>query len=195
MNSSELEHHGVKGMHWGVRRYQNKDGSLTAAGKKRRRSDSDGEKRGLFGRKAKAESKGAPESTTKKAKEPAKKKISEMTDDELKAKVARLQLEKQALDLDKQVAALNPKKVSRGQKFVQHVGGKVIGPAATEAARSSMTKYLTKTMSNALGVSEKDTKNSLAALEKDFKIKNFRKQIHELEKYFDDEKRAGRPVT
>lgn len=31
----ELVHHGVKGMKWGVRRYQNKDGSLTPAGKKR----------------------------------------------------------------------------------------------------------------------------------------------------------------
>ena len=30
-----LAHHGVKGMKWGIRRYQNKDGSLTAAGKKR----------------------------------------------------------------------------------------------------------------------------------------------------------------
>lgn len=30
-----LEHAGVKGMKWGVRRYQNKDGSLTPAGKKR----------------------------------------------------------------------------------------------------------------------------------------------------------------
>lgn len=33
--SEELYHHGVKGMKWGVRRYQNKDGTLTAAGKKR----------------------------------------------------------------------------------------------------------------------------------------------------------------
>lgn len=31
-----LVHHGVKGQRWGVRRYQNKDGSLTKAGKKRR---------------------------------------------------------------------------------------------------------------------------------------------------------------
>lgn len=30
-----LAHHGVKGMKWGVRRYQNKDGSLTALGKRR----------------------------------------------------------------------------------------------------------------------------------------------------------------
>lgn len=33
--SNELTHWGVKGMKWGVRRYQNKDGTLTNAGKKR----------------------------------------------------------------------------------------------------------------------------------------------------------------
>ena len=30
---SELYHHGVLGQKWGIRRYQNKDGSLTSAGK------------------------------------------------------------------------------------------------------------------------------------------------------------------
>lgn len=35
----ELYHYGVKGMQWGVRRYQNPDGSLTAAGKKRARQE------------------------------------------------------------------------------------------------------------------------------------------------------------
>ena len=30
-----IKHHGVKGMKWGVRRYQNKDGSLTAEGRKK----------------------------------------------------------------------------------------------------------------------------------------------------------------
>lgn len=35
-----LVHYGVKGQKWGVRRYQNKDGSYTSAGKRRRRENS-----------------------------------------------------------------------------------------------------------------------------------------------------------
>lgn len=39
MDNNELMHYGVRGMKWGVRRYQNKDGTLTAAGKRRARTD------------------------------------------------------------------------------------------------------------------------------------------------------------
>ena len=34
-SDEELSHHGILGQKWGVRRYQNKDGSLTSAGKSR----------------------------------------------------------------------------------------------------------------------------------------------------------------
>ena len=35
MENNELAHAGIKGMRWGIRRFQNKDGSLTPEGKKR----------------------------------------------------------------------------------------------------------------------------------------------------------------
>ena len=35
MNDTWLAHFGIPGMKWGIRRYENKDGTLTEAGKKR----------------------------------------------------------------------------------------------------------------------------------------------------------------
>ena len=93
--SCELKHYGVKGMKWGVRRYQNKDGTRTSAGKKRYNSTlniGSGSKStklkrkqkpsisSLFGRKSNKSSKPNTEMTEqqkKEAYEAAKKKAVE----------------------------------------------------------------------------------------------------------------------
>lgn len=53
--SNDLQHHGIMGQKWGVRRFQNRDGSLTGAGRKRY-SDDGQQKSSSSDRKEKAKS-------------------------------------------------------------------------------------------------------------------------------------------
>lgn len=107
-------HHGIHGMRWGVRRYQNKDGSLTAAGRKRI-NQLDSEYQKLTGKKLSKSS----ESNTVKKTSAKPKKISEMTNEEIQEKINRIRLERT-------LESLTPKEISSGEKFAKFIGDSTV---------------------------------------------------------------------
>ena len=129
MTSNELYHHGIKGMKWGVRRYQNKDGTFTKAGRKKM-AKLDKEYSKLIGQKRNTESPNTSSSPTKK------KKLSEMTDDEIRARINRITLEKQYTNLLKNPDSVE--KQSKGNAFIKKIRSEVIMPAAMELGRQGL---------------------------------------------------------
>ena len=132
MDHDQLCHHGIKDMKWGFRRFQNKDGSLTPAGRKRYGNGHDGGDRD-------------DDSVSEKPKSSSSKKsVKEMTDEELNAAVNRLRLEQQ-------YRQLSPEKVSLGKKFVDSLKKDVIIPAAKESGKNIVKTYIDKEVKKLLG--------------------------------------------
>mgnify|MGYP003571255084 CR=1 FL=1 len=106
--SNELVHHGILGMKWGVRRYQNPDGTLTEAGQKRYSTISE-ENRSRTIHKRVAEDDAALGNALKNARDINKTSseivksslkrnnnldLSGLTDDDLRNKINRINMEK-----------------------------------------------------------------------------------------------------
>ena len=134
-----LQHHGVKGMKWGVRRYQNKDGSLTPAGKTRydrdirennakvkdKRIRIDGPDAKRWAKEDVTRAKKTVDATSELNKQlsnlnnaiPKSQKrnnidLSKMSDQELRNAINRANLERQYNDL------CNPPRVSKGREYL-----------------------------------------------------------------------------
>ena len=148
---NELYHHGILGQKWGVRRYQNKDGSLTPAGQKRvnRMKEEYTNLTGKQLRKSPAKKVEVKKSSEKKN---VQKKISEMSDQELRDRIARLELEKNVLNLEKQVSAYNPKKDPKIKAFMKSSINDVAIPALKDAGKKALTNYFQAKLQDILGV-------------------------------------------
>lgn len=172
-NTSDLYHYGTPGQKWGIRRYQNKDGSLTPLGRKRAAKLEEKYKK-ITGRNIKKELARKPKS------------INEMTNEELKSKANRLRLENDLTREENTYKSLHPAQVSKGRKFTSHVWKNVISPAATEAGKNFLTNWM-KNVGNEILNSSKEVNPSDALKREvnDLKLKKeklqYTKQIYEFE--------------
>lgn len=120
---NELYHHGIKGMHWGVRRYQNLDGTLTNAGKRHEQAADD--------RRARQNAKRQREWNANNA--------SQLSDKELTDQILRLQREKQLKDLTNDVVRPGKK---HARDLMYRYGDQILTAAVTTGVSIAITKRM-----------------------------------------------------
>lgn len=148
--SAELYHHGIKGQKWGVRRFQNSDGSLTPLGRLhyyginpvRKMVSKTASGIGVGLRKTGEILKNAKEARRKRqiTKNP-KKYMNKMTSEEIIDAIERINLEKKYADIARTV---EPYKESRAKKFVKDFIEKSAGKIGDAIVQKAVNKITEK---------------------------------------------------
>lgn len=127
-NNAYLMHHGIKGMRWGIRRYQNEDGTLTNAGKRRARKqqeklDRQARKEAMYERKR------------------AYKNRSLMSEQQLDAEIRRYQKEQTYARMSAQSLAPGRTAVKNNlSKYGSMAAGAAIGTATGIVVKNALSK-------------------------------------------------------
>lgn len=202
MSEDELYHWGIKGMKWGVRRYQNPDGSLTSAGRKRyigsdgnltkagkkyyaKESERLKKERKVLNAQKRSEAKMAKLEELRKGNnelkgkdEPEvvgnskKKSVKDMTDQELNSAINRARMEDQ-------YKQLRPEKTNdpKFKKFMDKLVNDAVIPATVDAGKKAVTKMVDNMLK------DKVNPNSYEALKKTYDALKIKTDIDYIKKY------------
>ncbi len=129
--SNELTHHGIKDQKWGLRRFQNPDGSLTPAGRARYGVGEEQEGSKNSGSDSPTKSGG------KSASGKSRRSTADMTDEELRVRINRLNLEEQYSNL---VERQKTRETSYAKGLLVKVGKDFVEQSSRQAVSKLVSK-------------------------------------------------------